>query len=369
MKKLIALILCAALCLAFAACGADTTPSADSHAVTDLIGREVQVPNDIQRLAAIAGPTYEMTMMLGGADKVTLVKSGHTKNYPVALMIDDRLAAHDGLAANPSSTVNIEDYLSKDIDLVLYYDNETELKKFDSVGMAAVVVSKNTGLLDTLEEARSQTIDQYIENMTEPVAILAETLGTEEAKAEYQQWHDYCAEKLRMVYERTKDLSPEDMPTVYWGNTWGEEMRMTYTMKNRWYEVHLAGGDLLAPTENSNFPEVTQEQLSDWDPDILIVDNHGGSPELVIEDLKTGINRELTAVKNGDIYRIPAGVFFLDKGTTVTLLVMWMAQNFHPELFSDINMVDELKYYYHEFYEFDLTDDQAQMILDGWVEN
>ena len=34
-----------------------------------------------------------------------------------------------------------------------YYDNEIELKKFDAVDMAAVVVSKNTGLMDSHGEA------------------------------------------------------------------------------------------------------------------------------------------------------------------------------------------------------------------------
>lgn len=366
MKKLIALILAAVMCVSLVGCGLPGEKK-DTKTVTDLMGRAVEVPNEINRIAAIAGPTYEMVLMLGGQDKVTMVKSGHTCNYPVALLIDPDLSGHDGLAANPSSTVNIEDYLAKDIDLVLYYDNETELKKFDTVGMAAVVVSKNTGLLDSLEEVQAQSIDDYIANMTHPVEILAEVLGTEEAAEEYQQWHDYCADKLHMVYERTGLLNEDEIPSVYWGNTWGEEFRMTYTLKNRWYEVRLAGGNLLAPKENSNFPEVTQEQLSDWNPDILIVDNHGGSPELVIDDLKTGTNRELSAVKNGAIYRIPAGVFFLDKGTTTTLLVMWMAKCFHPELFSDIDMVEEIKDYYEQFYEFTLTDEQAENILNGWL--
>ena len=233
--------------------------------------------------------------------------------------------------------------------------------------MAAVVVSKNTGLLDSLEEVKAQTIDDYINNMTHPLEILADVLGTDEAKQEYKTWHDYCDKMLRMVYERTKDLSEEEKPTVYWGNTWGEEIRMTYTLKNRYYEVLLAGGKLLAPTENSNFPEVTQEQLSDWDPDIILVDNHGGSPDLVLEDLKEGTNRELKAVKNNQLHRIPAGVFFLDKGSTTVLLVLWMAKNFHPELFEDINMTDVIKDYYEQFYEFTLNDEQAEKILNGWV--
>ena len=341
----------------------------NTHKITDVIGREVEVPNRIERIAAIAGPTYEMVFMLGGADQIVMVKSGHTDSYPLANLTNPNLIHLTGMAANPSSTVNIEDYLAQNIDLVLYYDNEIELKKFDSVDMAAVVATKNTGLVDTLEQARTQTIDEFVELLTSPLKILSDTLDTKEARSEYDAWKKYCEEKLKMVYERTKDIPESERPTVYWGNTWGEEIRSSYALKNRWYEVYLAGGTLLGPEENTNFPEVTAEQLYTWDPDIILVDNHGDSPELVIESMYRENSKwaSLKAVKNRQLYRIPSGVFFLDKGSTTTLLVLWMATLMHPELFTDVDMIAEIKYYYREFYEFELTDEQARMVIDGWV--
>lgn len=339
--------------------------------ITDLLDREVTIPSEINRIAAIAGPTYEMVFMLGSADKIAMVKSGHTQDYPLALLTNPALADCAGIAANPSSTVNIEDYLENEIDLVIYYDNEIELKKFDAVDMAAVVATKNTGLLDTLEEVQAQTIDDFIGNLTTPLSILSEALGTEEAKAEYEAWASYCDEKLKMVYERTKDIPMEERKTVYWGNTWGEEIRSTYALKNRYYEIYLAGGNLIGPEENSNFPEVTAEQLYDWDPDIILVDNHGGVPDLVMKSMYKENSKwsTLSAVKNEQLYRIPAGVFFLDKGSTTSLLVLWMAKILHPDLFEDVDILEEVKYYYQEFYEYELTDEQAQNVINGWVDS
>ena len=381
MKKILCAILAALMLLNLAACGAAPAKEQSSQApqvqqqetqketVVDLMGREVNVPENVNKIAAIAGPTYEMVFMLGSGDQIAMVKSGHTNSYPLANLTNPRLESMIGLAANPSSSVNIEDYLKHDIDLVVYYDNEIELKKFDAVDMAAVVVSKNTGLMDSLEEAKSITIDAFVEKLTQPIDILSTALNTEEARAEYETWRDYCDEKLHMVYDRTKDIPAEQRKTVYWGNTWGEEIRSTYALKNRWYEVNLAGGQLIGPEENSNFPEVTAEQLYSWDPDIILVDNHGGLPGLVMESMYREGSKwsTLSAVQNQQLHRIPAGVFFLDKGTTTTLLVLWMATILQPELFSDINMVEEVKYYYSEFYEYDLTDEQAQNVIDGWV--
>ena len=370
MKRILCLILACAMLLPLLGCGAAApAEEVQVNTVVDLLGREVTVPETVDRVAAIAGPTYEMVFMLGCADKIVMVKSGHTDSYPLANLTNPNLKDMVGLSANPSSTVNIEDYLKQDIDLVVYYDNEIELKKFDAVDMAAVVATKNTGLMDSLEEAKALTIDEFIEKLTQPLDILSTALNDPEARAEYQTWRDYCDEKLRMVYERTKDIPMEDRKTVYWGNTWGEEIRSTYALKNRWFEVNLAGGQLIGPEENSNFPEVTAEQLFSWDPDIILVDNHGGLPGLVMESMyrENGKWSTLSAVQNKELHRIPAGVFFLDKGSTTTLLVLWMATFLQPELFSDIDMIEEVKYYYSEFYEFELTDEQAQNVIDGWV--
>ena len=381
MKRILCAILAALMLLNLAACGAapaDTQQPQATEAqqqenqdktVVDLMGREVKVPEEVQKIAAIAGPTYEMVFMLGSGDQIAMVKSGHTDSYPLANLTNPRLETLEGLAANPSSSVNIEDYLKHDIDLVVYYDNEIELKKFDAVDMAAIVVSKNTGLIASLDEAKSLTIDEFIEKLTQPLDILSTALNTEEARSEYETWRNYCDEKLRMVYERTKDIPMEERQTVYWGNTWGEEIRSTYALKNRWYEVYLAGGQLIGPEENSNFPEVTAEQLYSWDPDIILVDNHGGLPGLVMQSMYRENSKwsTLSAVQNQQLHRIPAGVFFLDKGSTTTLLVLWMATILQPELFSDIDMVEEVKYYYSEFYEYDLTDEEAQNVINGWV--
>ena len=371
-KRIIALALACLMMFSFAGCGAGEVTNADSttHTITDLLGREIKVPNEIDKIAAIAGPTYEMVFMLGAADQVVMVKSGHTDSYPLANLTNPKLIEMAGIAANPSSTVNIEDYLAQDIDLVVYYDNEIELKKFDAVDMAAIVATKNTGLMDTLEQAQTQTIDEFVTTLTTPLRILSDAIDTEEAHSEYEVWAKYCEENLKMVYERTKDIPESERPTVYWGNTWGEEIRASYSLKNRWYETYLAGGTLLGPEENSNFPEVTAEQLYTWDPDIILVDNHGDNPELVIKSMYRENSKwaTLKAVENKELHRIPSGVFFLDTGSTTTLLVMWMATLMQPELFSDIDMVEEIKYYYNEFYEFELTDEQAKMVIEGWVE-
>lgn len=372
MKRLVSLLLAVLIIATLGAC----TPSEDTdepkgRVVTDLVGREVEVPDDAQQIAAMTGPSYEMVFMLDEADRINMVKAGHTTNYPLALLTNPDLANFNTVAANPSSNVNIEDYLAENIDLVIYYETDSELKKFENAGIPAVVVTVNTGILDTLEAVKAQTIDEYIENVTSPVMILAETLGTDKAMAEAKAWKSYSEGIIRKVYDRTKNLEEADRKTVYWGNTWGENVLTSYSTNNRWYEVMLAGGNLVGPdVGGGNFPEITSEQLFKWDPEVILVDNHGNHPELVIKSMtKEGSKWEtLSAVENNQLHRIPAGVFFLDKGTTTPLLTLWMATVIQPELFSDIDMAKEVQYYYKEFYEYDLSLEDAQKVIDGWWE-
>ncbi len=342
---------------------------AETRDMTDLSGRKVTIPAYPCRIAAMTGPSYEMLFMLGGKDRIAMTKIGHTTNYPLALLTNPDLAHYEGIGANPSSSVNIEDYLRREVDLVIYYNNDNELKKFDAAGIPAIVPSRSSPLR-TLDEIMSQPLDDFIDRSVATVNYLADVLGGESiAKAE--AWTAYCYEKLTMLYERTLNLTDDQLPTVFWGNTWGENILASYPLGNRCYEIRLCGGELLAPLGGSgNFPEVTKEQLFDWDPDIILVDNHGNYPELVIESMyrEGSLWESLNAVKNKELHRIPAGVFFLDKGTTTTLMMVWLGTIIQPELFADIDIIEEIKYYYREFYEFELTDEQAQKVVDGWYE-
>ena len=291
MKKFLVYIIAVGMILSLCACAANSgsqTSQGPTREITDLIGRTVSVPADPQRIAAMTGPSYEMVFMLGAQDRIVMTKSGHTTNYPVALLINPDLANYDGIGANPSSSVNIEDYLSREVDLVIYYDNANELKKFEAVDIPVVVLTLNTSYLDSVEAAKNLTLDEYITNSTASVGALADLFG-HDAVEEFEAWEAYCTEKLTMLYERTKDLTDDQLKTVYWGKHLGENILSSYSIQSRYYEVRLCGGLLLGPEGGSgNFPEVTTEQLFDWDPDIILVDNHGNYPELVIEHMYRG---------------------------------------------------------------------------------
>lgn len=369
-KRIVVIVLILSMCLSLGACAKSPDKKAARegyHLVVDNMDRTVEVPDNAQKVAAMNGPTFEMCLCLGAADRVVLTKKPQTSNYPAALLVYPNVANIEGFNnVNPSAVVNIEDYLSRGIDLVLYYNNETEVEKFENVGIAAVVPILSTSDITNIDECLNMSLETYKERGAKSMKVTAEALGGDALEI-FDKWEKYVNDILDMIYSRTKDLKEEDRPTVFWGNTWGENILSSYVLTNRAYEIQLAGGRAVGPTTGGNFPEINEEQLYEWDPDVILVDNHGNSPDLVKKHVLTNDKyKNLTAVKTEAVYRIPAGVFFLDKGSTTALMTLWLATMIQPELFTDISMVEELQKYYKEFYKFDLSTEDAQHILDGW---
>ncbi len=73
--------------------------------------------------------------------------------------------------------------------------------------------------------------------------------------------------------------------------------------------------------------------------------------------------QELAAVKNGNIIIVPTGVFFWDAGVQKPFLMLLIAQSLYTEKFAEFDMKSEIMDFYSEFFYYDLTNEQADMIL------
>ena len=221
-KRLIAGLLAVLMVFSLAACGSSEAPAeaeSTTHTITDLLGREVTIPNDVQRIAAIAGPTYEMVFMLGSGDQIVMVKSGHTDSYPLANLTNPKLIEMDGIAANPSSTVNIEDYLAKDIDLSMDMGfngarahekvfEERWLYHADKKGYLVWGEYPNWGLDHTCPEALYSILPEWMEELkrdrNHPCIIGWCPFNETWDKQKRPQYDDL----LRQIYRVTKAIDP-----------------------------------------------------------------------------------------------------------------------------------------------------------------
>jgi iron complex transport system substrate-binding protein len=345
----------------FIGCTGDSAV-AETRTVTDMYDRQIEVPTKVNRVACLPGPSYELIFMLGGKDQLAQVRDDHRESYPLANLTNPDLinyAADLTMTAGPKSALNIEEFINADLDVVVYYGVPQALDQFSNAGIPSWV---------TWFKETAGTIDESITMDKKLVRGLADLLGND-APDKAEEWCQYLDEKVAFIKARTEGLAETDRPNVYIGNSWGTNPLATWAGDSEaTYTVALCGGVYVAAEiTGAKFPEVSLEQVIAWQPDVIIMDCHGRNPNEVITTLSGDPDwAVIPAVKDNKMYRIPSGVFFMDKASTEPVYFLWLAQKLQPELFADVDIITEMKYYYKTFYGYDLTTTEAEQALAGW---
>ena len=72
----------------------------------------------------------------------------------------------------------------------------------------------------------------------------------------------------------------------------------------------------------------------------------------------------MKAVQEKKVYKYPLGMYrWFPPASDTPLVLKWMAQMNQPELFADVDMEEEVRSYYNEFYHVELTDEEIDQIF------
>jgi len=198
------------------------------------------------------------------------------------------------------------------------------------------------------------------DEMIRSVQLTAEVFGGEAVDIA-NRYTSYLKERLDWVAERVEDIPEEKRTTVAHGNFIYElNFDGANTIIDEW--IKYAGGiNAAAEGMTGNLQTISMEQVLQWDPDVLIT----GKPKKQVEQVMSDPAwANLKAVKNGRVYSNPKGVFAWDRyGVESALQPQWCAKLLYPGLFEDFDIAQELKNFYHTFFYYELSDQQAQMIL------
>ena len=337
-------------------CGGQETvqqeASPATRTVTNLDGSEIVVPEEVTKVAALFGPSYEKVVLLGAEDKIVANGDFHIDGWPWSNCIYKRLNEVPGVP-NAHTSLNIEEILKLDPDVVFYWDNPQEVKRLQEANIAVVPAVSAPG-------------GQKLDDCKNMLMVYAQVLGKDEEKvaAEYAKYFD---EKVQMISAVTATIPENERPKVYFAM---QKLLWTAGKASDMPElINLAGGncvhqDLAGGGKN----EINMEQLLKWNPDFIFVDHAGSSGNASAEEVVGAISddqrfKQLAAVQKEQVRVCPTGVFFWDAGQQKILLLMWMAKTIHPDKFKDLDMQTELKNFYKKFYRYNLSDDQAQRIL------
>jgi iron complex transport system substrate-binding protein len=317
---LIMLMLLSSVC----AWAQDPKKSTEEIVVIDGLGREIRLQEPAQRVYNSYGIAATMVYALGAQDKL------------VGLDPETReKAVYVAWPPRGSGGFNIEDVIALDADFVLVSAGNRDLiENIEAHGINVFGVA-------------AEDLDQ----LTHSMVNLGKAFGKEDRAGLFVAYYNDMVEKLR---ERTGKLAAEERPGVYLAgssllSTCGKEMYQHHL-------IELAGGrNVAASDDNGLMPgqrwvEISPEQIVKWNPDIIAVVQYVAdtTPEQILADKRfAGVD----AVKNGQVFWFPSNLIPWDYPSPQAILgIEWMAKKLHPDLFADLDVMNEADEFFNMLY-------------------
>lgn len=306
--------------------------------VRDVLGRVLPLPVPNERIAAGWHAHNAMLLMLGAGPRIIA-----TVNTPAAKPWMYKVAPtlHQALLA-PADGFRVEDLLLRRAQLV-----------FLSPGSAVAPVLAKAGM--TVVETTFRDFASLRTCVNNTAALLGGT-APERARGYLAHLDAVVDETTRITRPLPAQARPRVLHVIRMEPVF--QVDGSQTMIHEWIEA--AGGRNAAESIAGNGRTVTMEQVSAWDPDVIIVaaNSAGHTPPAGYADLR--------AVRQKRVLVNPEGVFSWDRyGCEIALQVPWAASQLHPALFAKVDLVARTRDFYRRFFDYPLTEADARRIIVG----
>ncbi|OAV73022.1 hypothetical protein Barb6_00613 [Bacteroidales bacterium Barb6] len=306
-------------------------------------GVQVAVPTKINRIAD-AWPAHNMIVyMLGQGDKI-VATSVSKRMCPWFYKINPPMEkAVTTFASNGDNSM--EELIKAKPDLVFLTKMHANSNAISRMGYTVVELSFSD-----------------FPGLRECVLTTADVLGGN-AKPKAEKYVAYLDSNIRNIQLVTNKIPESKKPKVLHITSLSP---ITVSGNNMiigaW--IKLCGG-VNAAVNVENSKQVSSEQILLWNPDIIIY--AGSYAEIKEQDvLSNPALKNTKAGKNKRIYINPKGLFSWDRySAEEALQIQWAAQKFYPDKFKSFDVVKETVFFYHSFFNYPLTEEEAEMIIKG----
>ena len=385
MKRLLCIILTGVMVLASVGCGSKTkeqksveTTAAETeetkaeeteaeateetktgtHVIVDHLGIEVEVPYEVNRIAVgnILPLPSVLTVFFDSAEKIVGMSPNSmsaAENGLLGELYPDILKAETGYMNG--TDINLEELMKLEPDIVLYSASQPEQgEQLRNAGFAAVALSVNKWEYNAIE-----TLNQWI-------GLLSEIFPDND-KTEVVAKHS--DEIYNMVQERVADIPEEERERVFFLFKYSDTDMETSGSKffGQFWADAVGAGNVAEEITTDNQVAANMEQVYKWNPTIIFITNFtAAQPDDLYNNTIGNYDwSAVDAVKNQKVYKMPLGMYrSYTPGADTPVTLLWFAKNTYPELFEDIDMIQETKDYYKEVFGVELTDDQASAIFE-----
>ena len=353
MKRLITLSLCFILLIVLTGCAKSampddqevdaSLPEEETYLFTDSIGREVELPKSVERIAP-SGPLAQIILYTLSPDKIAGWSSKFTEGQEE--YIDKSYTDLPVFGNFYGDTLNLEALMVAKPQIIIDVGEVKPNIKEDMSG-----IQDKTGIPTIF-------IEMNIDSMIEAYSTLGKILG-EEMQAD--KISEYIEKTLKDINMKLGDI--EENKSVYYCQDEGLTGIVADSIHGD--VIYYAGGINVVQVEETirgGAAEISMEQLLLWNPQVILF-----APGSIYDDvLQKPEWKELAAIKGNSYYEIPGEPYnWMGRPPSVNRLIgiKWLSNLLYPEVF-DYDMEKEAKEFYKLFYHCDVTDVQLKGLLE-----
>lgn len=344
-QRLISAAVLLALLLSLCACEDGAIAPKGSRTVTDMVGRTVAVPDELNQICALNPFCAPFIVSFGYGDNMKATVNAIKRDLLIQAICP---SLQEAVVVKNSGVINAEALLELGVDLIFLeastYADEDERAILDAIGIPYIVLANNN-----------------IRQAMDSILLMGQALDAEEQAGAYVQYYQDVLDRVAEVVESIPD---RERPTLYHSVIEATRTDFSGSITAEW--ISYTGVDnvsLTAPlTMEGNSAYTTLEQIFAWDPDLIICNEPGVAGYILTDEKWVG----LRAVTNKEVYQMPVGITRWGHPNSVEtpLALLWLSDLLYPDYF-DVDLEEEARSFYRTFFDFEIDDELLSAVLSG----
>ena len=357
MKRILSLLLILLLTAAMAGCGSAPAAAADTRVITDQDGFEVTLPKQIERIVVcdILPLPSVLAVFFDSAEKIVGISGTSmtaAENSLLGQLYPEILEAETGFING--TTVNAEELMKLQPDVVFYNASRKELgETLRRAGFPAVAISVNKWEYNCIE-----TLNNWISLLSQ--------LFPDNDKAQIVE--SYSQKMYDLVQSRVSTIPDAERERAFFLYQYSDTNLQTSgkLFFGQWWADAIGVKNVAEELSTDNSVSVNMEQIYAWNPSLIFITNFTTANEEALYHNTVGTYdwSIVEAVKNQRVCKMPLGMYrSYTPGVDTPITLLWLTKTAYPDLFEDIDIIQETKKYYQDVFGITLTDAQAESIF------